>query len=70
MNTEKLVGNVVADWLQHGERRRTVCFAVGVKHSIYIRDQFLRAGVRAEHIDGSTTKQERRDIGAAQVRRD
>jgi DNA repair protein RadD len=59
MNTEKLVGNVVADWLQHGERRRTVCFAVGVRHSIHIRDEFVRAGVRAEHLDGSTPKGER-----------
>jgi superfamily II DNA or RNA helicase len=32
---------------------------VSVGHSIHIRDEFLKSGVRAEHIDGSTPKAER-----------
>jgi DNA repair protein RadD len=32
---------------------------VSVGHSVHIRDEFLKAGVRAEHIDGSTPKLER-----------
>jgi DNA repair protein RadD len=59
MNTEALVGDVVRDWLQHAERRRTVCFAVGVEHSVHIKNAFLEFGVAAEHIDGSTPKEER-----------
>jgi DNA repair protein RadD len=59
MNTDQLVGDVVADWLKHGERRRTVCFAVGVEHSIHIKNEFVNFDVRAEHIDGSTPKDER-----------
>ena len=59
MNTEALVGNVIADWLKHGERRRTVCFAVGVEHSVHIANEFINAGVRAEHVDSSTPKDQR-----------
>ncbi len=59
MNTDQLVGDVVADWLKHGERRRTVAFAVDVAHSIHIRNAFLEFDVRAEHLDGSTPKTER-----------
>src|SRR6516165_3493385 len=62
MNTTELVGDVVRDWLQHGERRRTVAFAVNVAHSVHIRDEFVRAGVRAEHLDGSTRLAEREAI--------
>jgi DNA repair protein RadD len=62
MNTETLVGDVIADWLKHGERRRTVCFAVGVEHSIHITNEFVQAGVRAEHLDGDTPIAEREAI--------
>jgi DNA repair protein RadD len=30
-----------------------------VAHSIHIRDEFIKSGVRAEHLDGSTPKDER-----------
>jgi DNA repair protein RadD len=59
MNTEALIGNVISDWLKHGERRRTVCFAVGVEHSVHIANEFINAGVRAEHVDSSTPKDQR-----------
>jgi superfamily II DNA or RNA helicase len=59
MNTARLVGDIVEHWHKFGERRRTVCFACSVGHSVHIRDEFLKSGVRAEHIDGSTPKDER-----------
>src|SRR5262249_49318991 len=62
MNTDQLVGDVVADWLKHGERRKTVAFAVDVAHSVHIRNEFLKFDVRCEHIDGSTPKPERDEI--------
>ena len=34
-------------------------FAVSVQHSIHIRDEFVKSGVRCEHIDGTTPKPER-----------
>ena len=62
MNTDDLVGDVVEHWLKYGERRRTVCFAVGVEHSVHIRNEFVQAGVRAEHLDGVTSVAEREAI--------
>ncbi len=62
MNTDTLVGDIVTHWLKHGESRRTVCFSVDVAHSVHIRDEFVRAGVRAEHLDGSTPIPEREAI--------
>jgi DNA repair protein RadD len=59
MNTAKLVGDVVAHWLRLAERRSTVVFAVDVAHSVHLRNEFRRAGVLAEHLDGSTPIEER-----------
>jgi DNA repair protein RadD len=59
MDRPKLVGDVVTHWHKYGERRKTVCFAVNVSHSVHIRDEFIKSGVHAEHIDGSTPKAER-----------
>ena len=59
MDRPKLVGDIATHWFKYGERRRTVAFAVNVAHSIHLRDEFLQNGVKAEHIDGSTPKDER-----------
>jgi DNA repair protein RadD len=55
----QLIGDIISHWHKYSERRRTVCFAVSVGHSIHIRDEFIKSGVRAEHIDGGTPKPER-----------
>jgi DNA repair protein RadD len=59
VDRDDLVGDIVTHWFQYGERRRTVAFAVNVAHSVHIRDEFVKAGVRAEHVDGSTPKPDR-----------
>jgi DNA repair protein RadD len=59
MDRKDLIGDIVTHWHKFGGRRRTVCFAVNVTHSLHIRDEFRRSGVRAEHLDGSTPKVER-----------
>jgi DNA repair protein RadD len=62
MNTDALVGDIVEHWLKYGERRRTVCFAVGVEHSVHIRNEFEQFGIRAEHLDGETSTAQREAI--------
>jgi DNA repair protein RadD len=62
MNTVELIGDIVSDWLKHGERRKTVAFAVSVEHSRHICNEFVRAGVRAEHLEASTSINEREAI--------
>jgi DNA repair protein RadD len=59
MDRDNLVGDIVSHWHRYGERRRTVCFAVNVAHSIHIRNEFIKSGVKAEHVDGSTPKPDR-----------
>jgi DNA repair protein RadD len=59
MDQPKLIGDIVTHWHKYGECRKTVCFAVNVSHSLHLRDEFVKAGVRAEHIDGGTLKPER-----------
>jgi superfamily II DNA or RNA helicase len=59
MNQDPLVGDIITNYHKFGERRPTVVFTVDVAHSVHITREFLAAGVRAEHIDGSTPKEER-----------
>jgi DNA repair protein RadD len=59
MDRDNLVGDIVSHWHKYAERRKTVCFAVNVAHSIHIRNEFLKSGVKAEHIDGGTPKPDR-----------
>jgi DNA repair protein RadD len=59
MNRDDLVGDIVTNWHKHGQRRKSIIFAVDVAHSLHIRNEFMKSGVKAEHIDGSTPKTER-----------
>jgi DNA repair protein RadD len=59
MNRAHLVGDIVTQWHRLAERRRTIVFAVDIGHSVHIKDEFVKAGVKAEHLDGQTPKEER-----------
>jgi DNA repair protein RadD len=62
VNKPQLVGDVVAEWKRIADGRQTVAFAVSVKHSMAICEEFLNAGVPACHLDGETPKQDREII--------
>jgi superfamily II DNA or RNA helicase len=59
MDRAELVGAIIPHWLEHADRRKTILFASSVAHSVHCRDEFVKAGVRAEHLDGETPKDER-----------
>lgn len=59
MDRAQLVGDIVSHWHRYGERRKTVCFAVNVAHSLHIRDEFIKSGTRAAHVDGGMPKAHR-----------
>ena len=59
MDRAELIGDIVTHWHKFGERRKTVAFAVNVAHSLHLCEEFVKAGVRAEHVDGATPKDER-----------
>jgi len=62
MNRDEMVGNIIAEWRKHSQGRSTVAFAAGIQHSVHIRNEFLKIGVTAEHIDGTMGDKERDDI--------
>lgn len=55
----ELVGDIVKHWMRLAKGTSTVCFASNIAHSKHIVEQFLAAGVAAEHIDCYTDDAER-----------
>jgi superfamily II DNA or RNA helicase len=62
MNNAVLRGDVVEQWLRHGNNRKTIVFASGVKHSLALKNEFEKAGIPAMHIDGHTLNSERMEM--------
>jgi superfamily II DNA or RNA helicase len=60
MMHRQLVGDIVEHWFRLASDRPTICFASGVKHSISLRDEFVKQGVRAAHVDGDTDLKDRK----------
>lgn len=54
-----LIGDIVEHWLDLGADRRTACFLPTIKHSLYMRNQFIEAGVSCEHVDSKMDPEER-----------
>lgn len=46
----KIVGDVVGNWLQHGENRLTIALCVNISHAGHLTNEFNRVGVKAELI--------------------
>jgi len=63
-----LVGDIVKNWLEHGENGQTIAFAPSIKHSKHLVEVFNKAGITAEHIDGYMDLEEREIIYAAHTR--
>jgi DNA repair protein RadD len=59
MNTNELVGDVVSDYITHGQRRKAICFAVNRAHARHIADELISHGVKAEYLDGDTSIEDR-----------
>lgn len=56
----ELIGDIVTHWFKHARNTPTVVFASNIAHSKHIVEQFLAAGVKAEHIDCYDDTDERR----------
>ena len=54
-----VIGDILTEWECKHEGRSTVVFAVGIEHSRAIVERFKAAGVRAAHLDGTTSESER-----------
>lgn len=62
MNKPRLVGNIVRHWWHKARDLKTVVFASSVEHSQNIVAGYRHIGIRAEHVDSSTHKDDRAAI--------
>lgn len=62
MHDSRILGDIVAEWKAHASRLLTVCFAVHREHSREIVEAFTAAGVKAEHVDGEMSTQQREAV--------
>ena len=58
----ELVGDIVINWARLAYDKKTVVFATNVAHSKHIVEKFIYEGVKAEHIDGYMTDEEKQPI--------
>ena len=58
MSEGKLVADVVQTWLEKGENRPTLAFAVNCAHAAVLQQQFAARGVSAAYCDAYTDKTE------------
>lgn len=59
---QKLTGDIIRNWLEHGEDSQTVAFSPSIKHSKYLVEMFRAAGISAQHIDGYTDEKTRAEL--------
>ena len=62
MGAKTIVADVVSTWLEKGEDRPTLCFAVNRAHAATLHDQFSAAGIESAYVDGETPREERLEI--------
>lgn len=56
-----LIGDVFLNWARVAGGLQTIIFAVDVKHSISIKDEFEKHGISMVHVDAKTPKDIRKD---------
>lgn len=56
-----ILGQIPLQWLQLARGRRTIAFAPGLRSSKAMVAAYKRKGIRALHIDGSTSEQDREE---------
>ena len=65
MSGKSIVADVVTTWLDKGEGRPTLLFAVDRAHADVLQRQFAASGVPAAYVDANTEREERTRIGRA-----
>lgn len=59
MDKPTITGSAIKEYKKHADGKRAVVFSVSISHSLHVVGQFRQAGVSAEHVDGSTPRDER-----------
>jgi superfamily II DNA or RNA helicase len=63
MRRGTLVADAVTTWLERGEDRPTLVFAVDRAHAKSLQAKFQEAGIATEYIDAFVSREEREEIG-------
>lgn len=59
MSNQQMTADLVASKLKHAPGKKTIVFAVSIKHSKLIIEQYRAAGISAAHVDGEMPAAER-----------
>jgi superfamily II DNA or RNA helicase len=59
MSNQQMTADLVASKLKHAPGKKTIVFAVSIKHSKLIIEQYRAAGISAAHVDGEMPSAER-----------
>ena len=62
LNKPKIYGEVVSKYRQYADGKKAIAFCASIQHSKSVCAAFNAAGIAAEHIDGTTPKDERKRI--------
>jgi superfamily II DNA or RNA helicase len=62
VDTPTLIGDIYTHWARMANGKKTFVFANSVAHSKHIVEEFLKHGVKAEHIDGYMDQKEKEPI--------
>lgn len=64
---KEIHGDVIGNWVRHGENRPTIAFCCNIQHSKELTEQFNAENCPAEHVDLYTTQDELKAITARLV---
>jgi superfamily II DNA or RNA helicase len=62
ITSNQIVGDYFSVWNKHAKGKKTIVFAPTIEASKIIVSRFMENGVRAAHVDGETSNEERRSI--------
>lgn len=56
MSKEKVIANIVDNYLLHANGKSAICYCVNIEHSKIVAGKFISAGIPAAQCDGTTDK--------------
>ena len=58
----QIYGSVIEGYKRFCNNKKAICFCASIKHSEKVADAFNKIGIKAAHLDGKTSKEERKTI--------
>lgn len=65
MDKPKITGSAVAHYRKHAEGKRAVAFCTSIAHAQHVAMEFVDAGYKAVHVDGTMDRQVRKRVVAS-----